>query len=87
MAATPMTPLDPAKTERYRVRSGRLEISEATSADGRWRYVRLEMPGTPWEVADTVAQAADPEDYRPEWLSSLPAARRWTAGQPAAMTV
>lgn len=76
-----MTPLDPTKTVYWRnPRTGRREICETVSTDGRWRYIRLDMPGTPWETTDLTS------DTTPDWLPSLPKARRWTATQPATVT-
>jgi hypothetical protein len=52
----------------------RLEVWEATSADGRWRYVREDEPGTPWCVVDIAAGHREPDVF-----GSLGAARAWTA--------
>lgn len=72
-----LTPLDPDKTGRVPGRSGRSEIWEATSTDGRWRYVRLELAGTPWEVTDL-----SDDTVAPDWFGTLAKARAWTAEQP-----
>ncbi len=72
MTAT-LTSLDTAKTVRFPGRSRRQEIWEAASEDGRWRYVRLEMPGTPWEVTDMFA-----DEVVGQWFGTLREARIWT---------
>ena len=47
----PMTRLDPARTMRLPSFGRRTRQAwAATSADGRWSYRRLEVPGTPWVV-------------------------------------
>lgn len=33
-------------------RSGRVECWEAKTADGKYAFQRLEMPGTPWDVVN-----------------------------------
>lgn len=77
---TPMTKLDPARTTRHRNhRTGRDEIWETVSADGRWAYERQEESTTPWVVDDL--HAGDESEL--EWFGTLAAARRWTAQQPA----
>lgn len=70
-----LTPLDPAKTERHRTFRGRLQTWEATSADGRWCYVREETAGTVWRVVDLSAGRHE----HPDVFGTLGAARAWTA--------
>ena len=51
MTRPPLIALDAAMTEKARnVRTGRVEIWAAGSADGRWWFQRVEVPGTPWEL-------------------------------------
>lgn len=46
-----MIPLDASKTVRYQsLRTGKMEVWEAYSKDGKWSFRRLEITGTPWEV-------------------------------------
>lgn len=68
--------LTPVKTTaKYpSFRSGRVEAWAAISADGQWKYDRIEDTGTPWEV--THLPTGKPV---PTWYSSLPNARAATA--------
>lgn len=70
-ATATLIPLDPTKTIKHRNwRGTRLEVWEATSADGRWHFERIEDTGTPWEVTHA--------DF-PGWhgiFGSLPKARK-----------
>lgn len=76
-----LTPLDPARTvRRPTFRAGREQAWEATSADGRWTYVRLEQAGTPWAVFDAAGA-----EWR--WFGTLTRARRATASHDAAQAV
>lgn len=93
-----MTSLDSTKTQRAAWidpskgrRSSRPQIWEATSADGRWTYIRSEEPGTPWHIRDNSTgtnylhaatslndarrQTADPEDFL-RWQAIYEAQRR-----------
>lgn len=71
-----MIPLDPGKTRKYQsLRTGRMEVWEASSADGKWSFRRLEDTGTPWEVTH--------EDF-PGWsmlAGSLAKARKFAEAQ------
>lgn len=71
--APPETPLDETSIRRYDARtSGPTRIYEATSACGRWHYLRVDAPTTPWRITYTpTGQQVDE--------ASLPKARRWTA--------
>jgi hypothetical protein len=61
-------------TARYpSFRSGRVENWEAVSADGTWKYRRLEISGTPWEVEHV------PTGVVGDWYGTLTAARAATA--------
>ncbi len=67
-------------TAEYRsVSTGRDETWTAESADGKWRYLRLDLPRTPWTVLD----AATGAECGP-WFSSLPKARAYTGSGEAA---
>jgi hypothetical protein len=48
--AQQMTLLDPTKTVRRANRRGQLQVWEATSADGKWLYLRGDETGTPWHL-------------------------------------
>lgn len=64
--------MTPVRTQRFRNRrTGRMEVWSAVSTDGVWTYVRLESPGTPWQVHHV------PTD-RSYLDRSLPRARRAT---------
>jgi hypothetical protein len=70
----PMTPLDPTRTRRAPTyRAGKRQIWEAVSRDGRWAYVRMEMPGSPWVITNLKT-----EQTRPDFFGTLSAARRET---------
>jgi hypothetical protein len=61
-------------TERYpSFRSGRVENWAAVSADGVWKYARLEVSGTPWSVLHV------PSGTEGNWHGTLTAAREATA--------
>lgn len=70
----PRTQRTPIKVREQTLnpRTGRREIWDAVSADGIWTYVRLELPGTPWEVTHVPTG-------RSYWIGSLPQARAKTA--------
>lgn len=74
MSETAATLLDSGKTVRFiNRRTRKPEIWEATSADGRWTYIRTEEHGTPWFVQDnTTGRTVTP-------ATSLIRARRFTA--------
>jgi hypothetical protein len=80
MTATTRTP-KPRRTltpvtgiTRYpSLRSGRLEAWSAVSADGVWKYERLETVGTPWAVIHV------PSGIEADWAGTLTAAREMTA--------
>lgn len=78
----PLTPLDDTKTDYWHhPRTGKREISQATSADGRWHYIHDDSPGTPWLCYDTIAEADVAKAggiYHPEWFGDLDEARAWT---------
>lgn len=79
-----LTPLDKTRTDRRRnLRTGRVEIWGAVSADGRWCYVREEMSGTPWAVYDLTHPTRFATN---DMFPTLGAAREWTAEQPSAPT-
>lgn len=67
----PAIALDNTKTvRRPAFRTGRMEMWEATSADGKWHFERIEDIGTPWEITHV--------DF-PGWSAlspSLPKARK-----------
>lgn len=70
-----MTKLDPAKTIKW----GR-QTWEAGSADHRFAYIRLEIPGTPWAVYDVSdGRPASSQDTDLGWFSTLAKARAYTA--------
>ena len=54
-------------------RSGRLENWSAVSADGTWKYERLEISGTPWTVLHVLS------GIESHWYGTLTAAREGTA--------
>lgn len=54
-------------------RSGRIENWAAVSADGVWKYERLELAGTPWQVEHA------PTGILGDWHGTLTAARAATA--------
>ena len=54
-------------------RSARLENWSAVSADGTWKYERLEIAGTPWAVLHV------PSGIESCWYGTLTAAREGTA--------
>ena len=54
-------------------RSGRLENWSAVSEDGTWKYERLEISGTPWQVEYV------PSGTIGHWYGSLDKARAATA--------
>lgn len=61
-------------TERYLNFAGtRRETWAAVSKDGQWKYRRLEISGTPWEIEYV------PTGEQGDWYSSLPRARASTA--------
>src|SRR5579864_7859156 len=61
-------------TARYPTfRAGRWENWSAVSTDGDWKYERLEMSGTPWDVVHV------PSGKSADWYGSLPKARAATA--------
>jgi hypothetical protein len=62
-------------------RSGRLEDWSAVSADGAWKYERLEVAGTPWQVEHA------PTGTLGDWYGSLSAARAATADGSALLYV
>jgi hypothetical protein len=62
-------------------RSGRIEAWAAVSADGVWKYGRLEMAGTPWQVEHT------PTGVLGDWYGTLAAAREATADGSALLFV
>ncbi len=73
-AAPSMPPLDKSKTIRHRSIGRRpAQIAEATSADGAWVYVHVELPGTPWDVLHVETQTVH------HGFGTLAAARRWAA--------
>lgn len=81
MTAT-LTTLNPTRTIRWRnFNRGGTQIWEATSACGRWTYVRLETAGTPWAVIDnaTGAELIWPGSGLSEWFGTLKSARQATA--------
>lgn len=41
-------------------RTGRLETWQAVSADGQWRYDRVEVAGTPWALVHVPTGVTDP---------------------------
>lgn len=51
----------------------RLENWSAISADGTWKYERLEISGTPWSVLHV------PSGIESHWYGTLTAAREGTA--------
>lgn len=59
-------------TERWPTPSGRMQTWAAESKDGIWTYIRLDIPGTPWEVKHIPTG-------RSYWVGSLPEARANTA--------
>lgn len=68
----PLTPV--TITARFpSFRSGRVENWSAVSADGTWKYERLEISGTPWVVIHLGAQVEG------DWYGTLTAARAATA--------
>lgn len=92
MTAT-MTPLDPARTIRF-ANHGRAgsQIWEATSADGRWTYARLDQAGTPWVVIDNSTGANSTgaghvwaDSGHVEWFGTLKSARQATAALPTGL--
>ena len=60
-------------TARFPSFSGRLENWSAVSADGTWKYERLEISGTPWSVLHV------PSGIESHWYGTLAAAREGTA--------
>jgi hypothetical protein len=61
-------------TSRYpSFRAGRMENWSAVSADGTWKYERLEISGTPWEAVHV------PTGITTDWYGTLTAARAATA--------
>ena len=71
------TTLDSSRTVRFvNVRTRKPEVWAATSACGRWSYIRTEEVGTPWFIQDN-------HDLEAELVlaSSLLRARRYTAEQ------
>lgn len=83
MTSTAPTPtvLDKALTTRNRnLRTRRMEIWEATSADGNWTYIRIEDVGTSWSV-----QHNPTGKVRHFVAGSLLAARKLTAARGEAL--
>jgi hypothetical protein len=75
-----LTPI--AGITRYpSLRSGRLEAWSAVSADGDWKYERLEEAGTPWAVEYV------PTGTLGDWYGTLDAAREATADGSALLFV
>lgn len=66
-AQPPMTPLDKSRTVRLHGYT-----HAAFSADGRYSYEHLDVPGTPWVITDEI------EQVQVGWCGSLPKARRAT---------
>jgi hypothetical protein len=61
-------------TSRYPSFSGRrMENWSAVSADGTWKYERIEDTGTPWEAVHV------PTGLSTDWYGTLTAARAATA--------
>lgn len=61
-------------TSRYPSFNGRrVETWSAVSADGTWKYERLEIAGTPWSVLHV------PSGIEGNWHGTLTAAREATA--------
>lgn len=74
-----LTALDPNTLVRRRpLNGGAAQIRDAVSADGVWRYHRVEMVGTPWRVEHLPSG-------RDTWFDSLPESRAWTADTAAAV--
>jgi hypothetical protein len=67
---TPVT----APTRYPSIRSGRLEDWSAVSADGVWKYERLETPRTPWAIVHTPSGIEVGS-----WAGTLSEAREMTA--------
>jgi hypothetical protein len=82
-AARPRRTLTPVTiTSRYpSFNGGRLENWSAVSADGVWKFERMEMSGTPWTVEHV------PSEIEAGWYGSLPAARAATADGSALASV
>lgn len=75
-----LTPAD--VTRRYPTFSGRrLEAWQAASRDGVWRYDRLEITGTPWQVVHV------PTETEADWYGTLTRAREATANGSALAAV
>jgi hypothetical protein len=87
--ATTMRPRKPGAvltpvtvTRRYPAfRSGRVEDWAAVSADGVWKFARLEIAGSPWEVEHM------PTSTLGDWYGTLTAARAATADGSAQLFV
>jgi hypothetical protein len=62
-------------------RTGRVEAWSAVSDDGVWKYERLEVSGTPWQVEHVPAGTLG------DWYGSLEAARAATADGSALLFV
>jgi hypothetical protein len=75
-----LTPVD--ITARFPAfRSGVLEAWSALSRDGVWKYERLEISGTPWQVTHV------PTGIDADWYGTLTAARAATADGSALASV
>lgn len=69
-------------TSRYPSFSGRrMENWSAVSADGLWKYERIEDTGTPWEAVHV------PTGISTDWYGTLTAAREATASGTALASV
>lgn len=76
---TTMSALDPAHTQRRPlIRGGSPQIWQALSADGMWRYERVDDTGTPWMVTHLPTGATMS-------FGTLPDARRWTGDDDRAL--
>ncbi len=76
----PMTPLATATQPTHPAPASapetvREEVWSAVSADGRWRYERLELEGTPWQVLHVASG-----QLGPDWYGTLDDAAEATAG-------